>query len=625
MKKYLINTVWVLMAVMTMSACSKEELVEEIKELDPTGEIAVKSEITVDGVDVTNTRAATEAGYTTGDGLYDKGDEVIVAAFANDGYELTAFYDKEYPTTNLGSSYDFKAEIPRTFKAEFRRNAEFIAVGKGGKIFTSTKTSKTVVQVGTSDWNAVVSGSGKYVAVGNSGNITTSTDGRVWTAPQKVGNNAWLSITYGNGKFVAVGSSGYSTTSTNGLTWSTPKTPDTAWKYTWKAVTFGNNKFVAAGTNENRDAFTMVSPDGINWTESAKLGVITDLNSVTYGNGVFSAGVNKYIVSSMGGLTWTYRTGYYNCKDIVFGKDKFVAVGKGGDIAYSLDAINWSRSTTFSGINDYNWHNAIYGNGAFVTVARLNNTEYFISSTDGITWTTPKQLKDESGQALNMEINDICSIMPPDTGKTFHFKTADPLGRLDWWRDRGDQFFSYTFTRSELGYNYDYVVTHDTNHSGWKWLVDGKEVINAGQDVDLVMSPEIYDRYPDNTTFTYDHLGGNPGTETYTITAKAARWSSPNWLQDVGESKVGFDRADLSSEKTIQATRGETLTIYAQGADGFHPYPNDTDHWYYKVLGFYNAGHVAYKLGTPNNGGADSYTFTVSGDMTIYVDFQYIS
>ncbi|MEG1007671.1 MAG: hypothetical protein RSO15_15550, partial [Bacteroides sp.] len=213
MKKYLINIVWGLMVVMAMSACSKEELVEEIKELDPTGEIAVKSEITVDGIDVTNTRAATEAGYTTGDGLYDKGDEVIVAAFANDGYELTAFYDKKYPDQNLGSSHKFPASIPQTFKAEFRRNAEFIAAGKGGKIFTSTKTSKTVVQVGTNDWNGVVSGNGKYVAVSNKGYASTSTDGRTWTTPKLILGYDAKDVTYENGKFIAVDAMGYVTTS----------------------------------------------------------------------------------------------------------------------------------------------------------------------------------------------------------------------------------------------------------------------------------------------------------------------------------------------------------------------------------------------------------------------------
>ncbi|MEG1007572.1 MAG: hypothetical protein RSO15_15045 [Bacteroides sp.] len=339
-------------------------------------------------------------------------------------------------------------------------------------------------------------------------------------------------------------------------------------------------------------------------------------------------GDEGYISASADGNTWSAAQNIGNnpWSSVIFGSDKFVAVGgnwANGYITTSNDGLTW---TTPKGIGGSFWKSIIYENGRYLVTGENG---YFSTSKDGINWTTPEQKRDESGAVVTVDFNDICTIMPPDTGKTFHFKTAEPSGRLNWWGDREDfedHSFSYTFTRSELGYNYDYVVTHDTNHSGWRWLVDGKEVINAGQYVDLVMSPEIYDRYPDNTTFTYDLLGGNPDTETYTITVKADRWLSNRWTGDSGGSKVGFAKNDLSSwEKTIQATRGETLTIYAQGADGFHPYPNDTDHWYYKVLGFYNTGHIAYKLGAPNNGGVDSYTFTVSGDMTIYVDFQYIS
>ena len=38
-----------------------------------------------------------------------------------------------------------------------------------------------------------------------------------------VGSNNWNAITYGNGKYVAVGEKGYVTMSTNGVDWSTPK------------------------------------------------------------------------------------------------------------------------------------------------------------------------------------------------------------------------------------------------------------------------------------------------------------------------------------------------------------------------------------------------------------------
>ena len=143
LKKLLLMSV----ALILVTSCSREDAVEREAEI-PEGKIPVKTEVIVDGVLQTNTRASTEAGYTTGDGLYDITDRVTVAAFANDGYELAAFYDKKDPSTNLGASHTFDVLEPRTFKAEFARkytitvSASPTAGGtvSGGGKFRSGKT-----------------------------------------------------------------------------------------------------------------------------------------------------------------------------------------------------------------------------------------------------------------------------------------------------------------------------------------------------------------------------------------------------------------------------------------------------------------------------------------------------
>lgn len=118
--KTLKKLLWLAAVLLCIVSCSKEEVTEKVIEV-PEGKVLVETEIVVEGVIQSKTRASSEAGYTTGDGLYDSGDKVIVAAVANDGYELAAFYDKKYPSTNLGTSYEFPAAEPRTFKAEFAR------------------------------------------------------------------------------------------------------------------------------------------------------------------------------------------------------------------------------------------------------------------------------------------------------------------------------------------------------------------------------------------------------------------------------------------------------------------------------------------------------------------------
>lgn len=120
MRMNLKNLLWLLAAVICFASCSKEDIIEKVAEI-PEGKILVDTEIVIDGVVQSDTRAVSEAGYTTGDGLYDKKDKVTVSAFANEGYELVTFYDKKEPNINLGASYTLTVQEPRTFKAEFAR------------------------------------------------------------------------------------------------------------------------------------------------------------------------------------------------------------------------------------------------------------------------------------------------------------------------------------------------------------------------------------------------------------------------------------------------------------------------------------------------------------------------
>lgn len=58
--------------------------------------------------------------------------------------------------------------------------------------------------VGTNAWFDIAFGNGKYVAVGDNGYISTSTNGTSWTTPKQVGTTRWSKIAYGNGKFFAI-------------------------------------------------------------------------------------------------------------------------------------------------------------------------------------------------------------------------------------------------------------------------------------------------------------------------------------------------------------------------------------------------------------------------------------
>ena len=94
------------------------------------------------------------------------------------------------------------------------------------------------------------SGSGVFVAVGNSGNIVRSTDnGSSFDNATNSNASMLLGVTFGNNTFVGVGYSGNIVRSTdNGSSWDNATSPTDTHLY---GVTFGNNTFVAVGLSGN--------------------------------------------------------------------------------------------------------------------------------------------------------------------------------------------------------------------------------------------------------------------------------------------------------------------------------------------------------------------------------------
>lgn len=85
-------------------------------------------------------------------------------------------------------------------------------------LLTININDEIMAVVGTNSWNAIAYGNGKYVAVGSSGYVTTSTDGINWTTPKQIAGSSytWNGIIYANGKFVACGQYSYIAVSTDG-------------------------------------------------------------------------------------------------------------------------------------------------------------------------------------------------------------------------------------------------------------------------------------------------------------------------------------------------------------------------------------------------------------------------
>ncbi len=113
---------------------------------------------------------------------------------------------------------------------------------------------------------------------------------------------------------------------------------------------------------------------------------------VTYGNGKFVAvGDGGIILSSPDAITWTKRTSgtTENLNTPTYGKGKFVIVGNHGTILISSDGETWIPRTPYSGTTA-NLFTVTYGNGTFVAATGGGGT--VLTSPDGYTWTTRTEL-----------------------------------------------------------------------------------------------------------------------------------------------------------------------------------------------------------------------------------------
>ena len=225
-------------------------------------------------------------------------------------------------------------------------------------------------KIGRDVISSIAYANGMFVAVGESGNIVTSTDGIAWTRQTSPVSSTLIAVTYGNGMFVAVGESGSIVTSTDGITWTKQTLKD---RSILNAVTYGNGMFVAVGENN----LSVRSTDGITWTSSSTPDRI--LKSITYGNGMFVAvGYTRGIATSTDGKTWTSQTSPVSTdfKSVTYANGMFVAVGSSGKTVTSTDGITWTSQTSPVSTD---FKSVTYGNGMFVAVGESGNIVNYIT------------------------------------------------------------------------------------------------------------------------------------------------------------------------------------------------------------------------------------------------------
>jgi hypothetical protein len=232
---------------------------------------------------------------------------------------------------------------------------------------------------------------GFFVAAGYQGQRIVSRDGRQWTN-HEVGKEGevYRTVAFGKGRAVALGSFGGSniyTSTADGTTWEPRGLKDAKYSSYVRGVCFGDGRFVAVGADP---IFTITSADGLQWSDYFRL-VATEnrhnhiLRRIVYGNDRYVAiGDFGRRATSKDGKTWTdgpKPDASETLIDLAFGRGVFVGVGLHGVCWVSEDGLTWVRR--HSGEEGEHLNSVLWTGDRFVAVA-LGATYL---SPDGIEWT----------------------------------------------------------------------------------------------------------------------------------------------------------------------------------------------------------------------------------------------
>lgn len=218
-----------------------------------------------------------------------------------------------------------------------------------GLLFT-TGLPPAPVSAATAEWQwaaplpqgehlyAVTYGDDQFVAVGASGAVVASPNGKAWTVRPSWTRQALLGVAHGEGRFVAVGAGGAVLTSVDGSTWVQRESGVTE---QLSAVTYDGAVFIAVGAKGT----ILLSEDGLKW-HTIPSPADVDLLAVTSGGGrLVAVGRNGVALTSANGKTWEINgTGpFWDLYAVGYGEGSFLAVGAGGTMATSPDGVSWSQ------------------------------------------------------------------------------------------------------------------------------------------------------------------------------------------------------------------------------------------------------------------------------------------
>ncbi|MDM7324089.1 MAG: hypothetical protein P3W93_003670 [Thermus sp.] len=227
-------------------------------------------------------------------------------------------------------SFDAQAQLTHVVSGE----GFYVAVGFDNTVLISQdgRTWEKVFQATLGYFNRVAFGNGRFVATQGFGRLLVSEgpEPRTWrwvVLPTGAGMEL-TGVAYGGGRWVVVGQLGQIWVSQDGLVW---ERVDSGVEDNLEAVVYGNGVFLALPYN---GTYILRSQDGRTWSKHPSPGALLS-RTLAFGEGEFLVLSRGRAHFSGDGLTWREESfpRAIGVNGLAYGQNRWVAVGSGGYLA----------------------------------------------------------------------------------------------------------------------------------------------------------------------------------------------------------------------------------------------------------------------------------------------------
>jgi hypothetical protein len=377
------------------------------------------------------------------------------------------FIAKRDPTNSIANTHDPGAltgqtELLSDFSSEIKFMITLFAARQHYLVFVLALIMAEVVCIQSAKaetWSIVSSGTtndieavtwdgNRFVAVDSEGGILESTNGNSWSRRQTT-SFGFSEIVFGGGRYIAIQENDQAYfESSDRVNWS-ERDSGQNWIY---AGSYNAGLFVLVG-----EYGTIIkSSNGINWSTVTTSPTDTDLDRITYGNGLYVAVGDGGIFTSPNSITWTLRDrGYiYGFSDIAYYNGRYVATSFiDSKVFTSTNGTSWTNTTIDSLNNTFPnlppWGNAVCGGSSGFKI--VCDTGKAFTSTNGsscqsVNMQTTSDINDVAfGNEIYIAVgnNGLVRVLNPPIVQTVSVALS-PLNTLE---DRANNLV-FTFTRS---------------------------------------------------------------------------------------------------------------------------------------------------------------------------------